>query len=190
MKTFKAEKTYFFAAKLLAAVGALLVFGCAQPSQNPPPTTSQMAAIRAIDGNGGSAAGSNGWNCPGSPNITLANNIAEGGGVDYLSNNYTACRSTSNASAFQINGTTSSQAICIYPMQAGYNSTQGTYTSTPQLVDSPQCFAISGGTITVQFSAGASINYLLIVDSNYTQQLDSCLSSNAPCPAYSEGFVQ
>jgi hypothetical protein len=166
-------------AKVFAILCAGLVTACA-----PPPKSSKAvdrtAALRAA----GLAASNDdaNWRCPYEANVTLKDYIGNGG-WDYTgTGDYKVCVSRSSTSTFKVSGTAGSQAICVYPMRVSY-------TGTPQLVETPKCFGINGSAIEVSFQA-KDINYMVIVDANYTDAMSSCLGGPSPCPSHSEGFVQ
>lgn len=178
-------------AKIFGLAAAALVFGCAPPAPSASPVANRLAALSSASLSGGAALTSDSeWRCPDSDNVTLKDNIGLGG-YDYsAANSYSVCVSRSTQSQFKVKGSTTSKAICIYPMRTGYTASGG-YNPSIGLADTPQCFAITGNVIYVNFKTTADINYFSIVDANYTDQMNSCLSdSKAPCPAHAEGFVQ
>ncbi|MBI3543129.1 MAG: hypothetical protein HY075_07640 [Deltaproteobacteria bacterium] len=176
--------------KVLALVAAALVFGCAPPPPASPVTADRAAAMRSASSSAalvnGGASGS--WTCPSSPNVLLKDNISINGTWDYTgADDYKVCvasGSGSSPTAFKVTGSTASRLLCIYPMHAGSSG-------APKLVASPQCYSVTGAAILPNFATpSATINYMLIVDGNFTEAMDSCLSDTTSCPAHSEGFIQ
>ena len=175
----KQENRFLFA-KLFAIAAAALVFGCAPPSPNTT-TADRGAAFKT-----GSAAlvSSAGFNNCAANNVTLKDNITETGWDFTGLGNYTICRSTSSATTFQVKGSTDASALCFYPMNQPASG-------APQLVGNPQCYSVTGSPILPVFTGvTGTINYMAVVDANYTSAMSGCLSSSTPCPAHSEGFIQ
>lgn len=176
------EKSFIFA-KLFAVVAAALVFGCAPPSPSGT-TADRMAALKAAALSGSAAAISGSWSCPTNSNVNLKDNITLTGWDFTGTDDYKVCRSTSSNLSFKVTGSTASGALCFYPMYQGS-------TGAPQVVATPTCYSVTGSPILPVFaSATATINYMVVVDANYTEAMNSCLSSSTPCPAHSEGFIQ
>lgn len=179
----KQSRFGFSITHIFACATAALVFGCAPP----PPSTTAVNRAAALSSAGRSAiVGSDGdWSCPNEANVTLKDNISSSGGWDFTGNeSFRVCVNRNDGKQFKITGMTSSRAVCIYPMNAPT-------TQSPQLLSAPQCYNITGSPIYANFSQSSSaINYLVIVDANRTNALNSCLSDTSPCPAHSEGFVQ
>ncbi|MBI3555370.1 MAG: hypothetical protein HY074_03780 [Deltaproteobacteria bacterium] len=178
------QESRFLIAKLFAIVAAALVFGCAPPSPNGM-APDRMAALKAASLTGGAAAVSDGnWSCPSSANVLLKDNIITTGWDFTGLDDFTICKSTSNNLSFKVNGTTESGALCFYPMNQPA-------TGAPHLAANPQCYSVTGSAILPVFTnATATINYMVVVDANYTEAMNKCLGSSSPCPAHSEGFIQ
>lgn len=179
----------FAVAKIFGIVAAAFVFGCAPPPPAAPKQVDRAAAMSAAQSfSSGSTASNSDWRCPDSANVTLKDNIGRNGYDFTGSDSYTVCVSRSSQTVFKIQGTTTARAICVYPMRSGQSNSS--YTASVALSDTPQCFSISGAAIVVSFRSTADINYMSIVDANFSSAMNSCLSSTSPCPAHSEGFVQ
>lgn len=195
----KYESRAVFFGKILGLVAAAFVFGCAPQNNGSTAAKSsvqaagRMAALSALSVGGGALDNGSDWNCPYEANVTLKDHIAPGGGYDYSGGeSFTVCasRTKTPATTFKISGNTRAKAICVYPMRTGYSAGSGSYSAMPGLADNPKCMAITGAPIMVSFKESADINYMVIVDANYAEAMNNCLSSTASCPAHSEGFVQ
>jgi hypothetical protein len=169
---------------LVVSIVSLWLVGCA-PTPTKPPTvanpTSQMMASTGLKKMGGSGDLTS-WYCPGSPNVTLKDDVGFGGFDSTGSEDFTVCVHRDDNTKFRISGNTSSKSLCVYPMMTASGS-------SISLVEAPKCFAIGSTAIEADF-VSKSINYFVVVDANYTAALNSCLSGTSACPPHSEGFVQ
>lgn len=166
-----------FAAVFLIAA---LITGCA-PQRRSQETPNQSSLLKAASGS--YLSDDDSWRCPASANVRLKDYIGTNG-YDYSGReDFTVCVSRDDVKRFKvIANQPAARAVCVYPMQTGY-------TGNLSLVEAPKCFTLDGDDFEVSFNS-AAINYMTIVDVNYTQQMNSCLSSTASCPSHSEGFVQ
>lgn len=170
-------------AKIIALIASVLVFGCAPPSPGPL-APNRLAGVKGAASNMASMVSDGEWRCPDDDNILPKDYIGPNG-YDYSgSNSFRACVGRTSQSRFKISGATTSRAVCVYPMHSGYGG------GDIALAASPKCFAVDGSPIVAEFSSSANINYLVIVDTNFTNAMNACLSSASPCPAHAEGFVQ
>lgn len=178
-----------FKAQILCVLAGFIAFGCGgQPTRQ----TTIPNPLSVFKGSSQAHASSldNDWICPPSANITLNNNVS-GNGYDYSgARNYTVC-ATRNADAGKasrfliIPHSTSQRTVCFYPMRASRS-----VASTPALKANPQCRAIQGTELELDFGQVTDINYMVVVDVNYTDAMNACLSGPSSCPAHSKGFVQ
>lgn len=178
--------------KILALLAAALLTACAPPPPqsadgSPALTAAIKSALAASTSNAAGMQSDASWSCPISDNVTLKDNINYEG-FDYTgTDDFLVCSAKTNGSrsqafSYKISGSTQSSSICVYPMYTGYSSSL-------MLMSTPQCFPVTGSPIIATFSATA-INYILIVDENYTDALAECLSGSSSCPPHAEGLVQ
>jgi len=172
---------------LAPVLASLALLSCAPQQQPTTKAVDRMSAMMSA-GVGGAGAESVSWNCPSQPNVNLLNHATLYGTYSYDgSEDFTVCTpfsSSRNGTIFKATGATASRALCFYPMNASS-------TTAPQLVAAPMCYDVTGGALILNFSnPTAVINYLVVVDANYTTSHNKCLSSSSPCPAHSEGFIQ
>ena len=167
---------------LLAA--AFLTLGCAPQMPKQASAANRLELLKGASLSDGNANSDPNWDCPTDVeyNVVLQDGIGLTGPDNAGGEKYTVCTYHDDTSRFKISGDASSRSICIYPMLKDYSG-------NPTLVDAPQCFGISDAPIDVKFNA-QNANYMVIVDSDFTDAMNSCLSSSAPCPPHAEGFVQ
>lgn len=178
-----------FKAQILCIIAGFIAFGCGSQPARSKPVPNPLAVFKGSAQANASDRDDN-WICPMSANVTLNDNVS-GNGYDYSgSKNYTVCATrdadAGKASRFLIiPHSTSSRTVCFYPMRASRS-----VASTPSLMANPECRAVQGLEFELDFGPITDINYMVVVDVNYTDAMNACLSGPSPCPAHSKGFVQ
>jgi hypothetical protein len=154
---------------------ALALCSCGQGPLRP--ATLSADPMIALAATGSSSSLDADWRCPPGANVTPANAVSP-----TTNGHFTVCVNRQDSSRFLISGTSATNQLCAYPMRKTNSQTF--------LVESPRCFSITPSTGSQIDFAASDINFMAIVSANYTNQMNSCLSSTAACPAYSQGFVQ
>lgn len=169
---------------VIALFIGVLVMGCS-PQRRAKETANQSSLLKVSLGV--SLTNSDNWRCPPAPNVRLKDYIGVNG-YDYSGqNDYTVCVSRDAVNTFMvIPNQPTAREVCVYPLR-----TQTGYTNLLQLVETPKCFKFNDENDPFEVSFNSqSISEMVIVDRNFTQQMNSCLSSVAACPSYTKGFVQ
>lgn len=159
-----------------------LLLGCAPAPSYLDPSYDRSSMISRGLKTSSLSSNDSAWRCPTTENVELKDHIGESG-FDYSNNgSYLVCVGRDQTNQFKISGHTSAGSICIYPFESVYGKSL-----TP--VEAPQCFSVGSGSLQVNFTS-KSINYLIIIDSKFSSQMNACLSGTSSCPPYSEGLVQ
>ncbi len=122
-------------------------------------------------------ANSEEWRCPSTANVLFQSDY------HYTENNFVVCTHREDPQRFKIFSEQSTyQNICVYPL---YKNSQNLF----QLTSAPQCLTFLSNQAAARFTT-ININYMVIIDRQYTNQMNACLSSQTSCPPHSEGLVQ
>lgn len=157
---------------LIGAIAAILT-GCGPSTRH---YTNQDDPTEALVSFGAFTQDDETWNCPSNDNVLPTNSF------DYSFNgHFSVCYHRTDASKFVVSGSSSASTLCAYPLKASGNSLT--------VLESPKCFSVANGSVVLDFGSN-EVNYMVIVSSSYTNQMNQCLSSSATCPAYSKGFVK
>ncbi|MEW6055970.1 MAG: hypothetical protein AB1540_05085 [Bdellovibrionota bacterium] len=191
---FKFKGTQTLGAIFIVGAIFLSTSGCAPnlATQNPADRKATLAslglhsaALNEDDAN---------WRCPHSDNVTLRDSISLGG-FDFTANgSFKVCVGRNDDAKFRVRGTTSSGSLCVYPLQVCYSRQSSNCVATNggalvRLLETPQCAVVSRAPLEFQFNS-RNANYMVIVDINFTNDMNRCLSGSSACPPHSEGFVQ